>query len=140
MKKNCYYIFFLLIISYFTLSHLFAGAVIVDFKGDAGKNKVVLRWSTLSESNCREFQIERSLDRTRFQKIGTVDAVGNSSQRKDYEYEDRTVFRTTANTFYYRIKIVEKDGTESLFSEIIAVTPSVSGVQHTWGSIKALFR
>ena len=140
MKKKCYNLILILIFVSFIISILFAGAVIVDFKGEASNNKVILKWSTISEANCKEFQIERSLDQRNFHKIGTIEAAGNSSQRKDYEYEDKSVFRTTANTFHYRIKIVDKDGTESHFSETVSVTPSISGVRHTWGSIKALFR
>ena len=129
--------FLVLILSY---SLLIAGAVIVDFKGEPGKNKVVLKWSTLSESNCKEFEIQRSLDKTNFQKIGSVEAQGNSSEKKEYTFEDKSVFKATSNTFYYRIKIINKDASESMYDEVIVVTPSVSGVQHTWGSIKALFR
>ena len=87
-----------------------------------------------------EFEIQRSVDKTNFQKIGSVDAEGNSSEKKEYTYEDKSVFKATSNTFYYRIKIINKDASESMFDEVIVVTPSVSGVQHTWGSIKALFR
>ncbi len=136
MNKTIY-TFLILILSY---SLLIAGAVIVDFKGEPGKNKVVLKWSTISESNCKEFEIQRSLDKTNFQKIGNVDAHGNSSEKKEYTFEDKSVFKATSNTFYYRIKIINKDASESMFDEVIVVTPSVSGVQHTWGSIKALFR
>ncbi|MBD3288764.1 hypothetical protein GF337_08185 [candidate division KSB1 bacterium] len=135
--KKAIHLFLILFLSY---SLLMAGAVIVDFKAEPGKNKVVLKWSTLSESNCKEFEIQRGLDKTNFQKIGAVDAQGNSADKKEYTYEDKTVFKATSNTFYYRIKIINKDASESMFDEVVVVTPSVSGVQHTWGSIKALFR
>ena len=130
----------LFLIFFLSYSLLMAGAVIVDFKAEPGKNKVVLKWSTLSESNCKEFEIQRGLDKTNFHKIGTVEALGSSADKKEYTYEDKSVFKATSNTFYYRIKIINKDATESLFDEVVVVTPSVSGVQHTWGSIKALFR
>lgn len=120
---------------------LYAGAVIVDFRGEPGSNKVKLRWSTLSELKCKGFQIDRSLDKVEFSEIGFVKAVGNSSTRQDYEFEDKTVFKTQVNrTFHYRLKIVNTDNTESIYSEIVSVTPSISGARYTWGSIKALFR
>lgn len=140
MKKNWYNLFIIPLFLSFLISTLFAGAVIVDFRGEVKSNKAILKWSTNSELNCQEFQIERGFDQKTFQKIGSVNAAGNSSQRKDYVYEDTSVFRQTENTFYYRIKIIDKDGTESLFSEVVSVTPSISGVRHTWGSIKAMFR
>ena len=140
MKKKCYNLFLIIIFISFTFSILLAGAEIVNFKGETRNNRVILKWSTLSEMNCKEFLIERSLDKNKYQSIGSVSAAGNSSQKNDYEFEDKSVFRTTANTFYYRIKIIDKNGAESIFSEIVSVTPSISGVRHTWGSIKALFR
>lgn len=140
MKQKCYYLILSLITICFTINLLYAGAVIVNFKGEAGKNKVILKWSTISEVNCKEFKIERSLDKSKYQEVGSVKAAGNSSEKKDYEFEDKTVFRTTGNTFYYRLKIIDNDGSESTFSDIVSVTPSISGVRHTWGSIKALFR
>ena len=120
---------------------VWSSAVIVNFRAEPGKNMVILKWSSLSEVNCKEFVIERSMDRTSFTKVvGTVDAVGNSSDRKDYEFQDNTVFKTTGNTFFYRIRIVEQGGNDKTVSDIVSVTPTISGVRHTWGSIKAMFR
>ena len=90
--------------------------------------------------NCKEFQIERGLDQNSFRKIDVIKANGNSIDRNDYKYMDATVFRPTQNTFLYRIKIINNDGTSSVFSETVKVKPAVSSVRHTWGSIKALFR
>jgi len=120
---------------------LYAGAVIVDFRGEPGSNKVTLRWATMSEVNCKEFQIERSLNKTDYAKIGIQKGAGNSSVRKEYEFVDRSIFKTTTSrTFYYRIKILNTDNSESIFYQVVAVTPSISGARYTWGSIKALFR
>ncbi len=137
MSKYLSIIIFILLL---TMTVVFASAVIVDFKGETSRNKISLKWSTLSEVNCKEFRIERGLDQKIFQKIGTVPGAGNSSMKRDYEYDDRSVFRTAENTFYYRIIIIDTNGSESAFSEIVGVTASVSSVRHTWGSIKAMFR
>ncbi len=120
---------------------LYAGAVIVDFRGESGHNKVTLYWSTLSETNCKGFQIERSLNETDFKKVGFVEGAGVSSVRRDYKFEDKTVYKPEINrTFYYRLKVTNQDNTESVYSQIVSVTPSISGARYTWGSIKALFR
>jgi len=140
MSKFCYRV---IVVSLFVLtfiSQIFGGAVIVDFKGIASRNQITIQFSTMSEVNCREFVIERSLDKRSYDKIAVLEASGNSNLKKDYEFIDRSVFKATDNTFYYRIKIVDRDGNESIYSETIAVTASVSGVRHTWGSIKAMFR
>ncbi len=120
---------------------LYAGAVIVDFRGEPGSNKVTLRWATMSEVNCKGFQIERSLNKTDYTKLGFQKGGGTSTERKEYEFVDRTIFKTTTSrTFYYRIKIQNIDNSESTYYQVVAVTPSISGTRYTWGSIKALFR
>ena len=129
-----------IILLYFSIM-LYAGAVIVDFRGEPGSNKVTLSWSTLNETNCKGFQIERSLNKTDFDKINFIKGSGNSSTRKNYKYVDKTVFKPEINrTFYYRLKIVNEDNSVSIYAQVIKVTPSISGARHTWGSIKALFR
>jgi len=120
---------------------LYAGAVIIDFRGEPGANKVTLYWSTLSETNCKGFQIDRSLNKTDFKKIGFIKGAGNSSARKDYKFIDKTVYKPEINrTFHYRLKIVNQDNSESVYAQMVSVTPSISGARYTWGSIKALFR
>ncbi len=121
-------------------SVLWSSAVVTNFRGEPGHNKVVLKWTTISEVHCKEYVIERSLDKQTFNKIGSVRAKGNMSERTDYQYEDKTVFRAASNTFHYRLRIIDQDGTETKYSEIVTVTPAISGVRHTWGSIKAMFR
>ena len=120
---------------------LYAGAVIVDFRGEPGSNKVTLYWSTVNETNCKGFQIERSLNKTDFEKINFVKGAGNSSMRKNYKFVDKTVFKPEINrTFYYRLKIVNENNSVSIYAQVISITPSISGARYTWGSIKALFR
>jgi len=121
---------------------VYGNAVIVDFQGDPGNNKVTLHWATISEVNCKTFEIERSLNNTDFKKIGSLRAIGNSTSRQEYSFEDKNVFKTTSlsRTFYYRLKVIDVDGSFRLHSEVISVTPSISGAKYTWGSIKALFR
>jgi hypothetical protein len=141
MIRKQIYIFLPLLLMLASAIVLFAGAVIVDFRGEPGANKVTLHWATISEVNCKGFHIERSLDKTDFAKLGFVKGAGNSSERKEYEFVDNTIYKTTTSrTFYYRIKIIDVDNTESTFDQLVAITPSISGARYTWGSIKALFR
>ena len=92
MKLKITSLFFLTFILISTSFLLYAGAVIINFRGEPGDNKVTLQWSTLSETNCDGFQIERGLNKTDFQKIGFVKSAGNSSEQKDYKYVDKTVY------------------------------------------------
>jgi hypothetical protein len=121
------------------LSLAIAGTVITEFRGEPGFNKVTLKWFSEGENNLKGFEIERGLSDQTFDKIGFVDAKGNSREKKEYVYEDNTVFKTASRTYYYRLKIIDVDG-QSTHSQIINVTPTISSARQTWGSIKAMFR
>ncbi|MDZ7270147.1 MAG: hypothetical protein ONB17_00890 [candidate division KSB1 bacterium] len=119
---------------------LFGGAVISRFEAEPGLNKVTLRWTTAVESNLKGFEVERGFDGKTFQFVALVEAAGNSSAPRDYVYEDRTVFKSTGHVFYYRLKLVDFDGSFVYYDKVVSVTPQISNVRHTWGSIKAMFR
>lgn len=121
------------------LSSVFAGALISEFKGENGINKVTLKWKARSEVNLKGYEVERSIDGTTFSKIGLVKPSESGSEAVSYSYVDRTVFKGATRTFHYRLKIIDMNGSFS-YSKIVTVTPSVSGVRFTWGSIKAMFR
>jgi len=141
MREKLIHIFLLLFFVLISAIIVFAGAVIVDFRGEPGSNKVTLRWATMSEVNCKGFQVERSLDKSDYTKLAFVKGNGNSSERKEYEFIDNTIYKySTSRTFYYRLKIIDDDNSESTYYQIVAITPSISGARYTWGSIKALFR
>ncbi len=70
-------------------------------------SSVEVIWTTLTEHNSDYFIIERSADAEHFQPIGTVEAAGESQQRIDYTFLDRSPL-IGAN--YYRLKQVDLDG------------------------------
>jgi hypothetical protein len=80
------------------------------------KNKqVTLDWTVLNEKDINSYIIERSTDGKTFSSIGTVQAKGNSSiPQTIYTAEDAPPLHKESfgqyNTYYYRLKIVEKDG------------------------------
>ncbi len=117
-------------------SILFAGAVIPKFEGKDGGNKVVLEWVSIVESNLAYYEIERSLDQKNYTTIDKIDARGPST----YTYIDKSVFKQNSHVFYYRLRIVDKDNSNTLFWKTLSVKPSISGIKHTWGSLKAMFR
>ena len=125
----------------FLLSALFAGAIISDFHAQSGFNIVVLKWTTQNESNIKGFEIERSFDgkSDSFRKIDFMPLKDVQEIKKEYIFEDKTVFKATDRTYYYRLKIVESNDTFS-YSKIISVSPTISSARQTWGSIKAMFR
>jgi hypothetical protein len=123
-----------------SLSLVFAGAVITGFKGEPALNKVTLKWFSEGENNLKGFDIERGLTDQQFEKIGSVEAKGGPNEKKEYVYEDNSVFKTTGRIYYYRLKIVDKDGQATTYSQVISVAPTISSARQTWGSIKAMFR
>lgn len=120
-------------------SMVFASTHMSDFHARRESNAVILEWTTENESNLSKFDIERSTDRFHWIKIGETAAAGESSSRQNYSYKDNTIFKTAINNFYYRLILVNKDGQAVIYDVIVSASGS-SGIQHTWGSIKAMFR
>ncbi|TDI82956.1 MAG: hypothetical protein E2O78_08910 [Caldithrix sp.] len=120
---------------------LIAGTIVLDFHGQTGFNKVTIKWTSQNEVNLKGFEIERSFDEksSNFKMLKFLPAKQEQKDKKQYEYEDTTVFKSTERTFYYRLKIIDMDGSSS-HSKIISVSPTVSSARQTWGSIKAMFR
>jgi len=71
------------------------------------KGKVYINWSTTSETNSRNFTVERSVDGVTFKPIAVVEAAGNSSTLKNYSVTDRQPLKGTS---YYRLKQDDIDG------------------------------
>jgi hypothetical protein len=98
---------------------------------------VTLHWITDDESNVARFDVERrSGTDGAFISIATVDPKGPSS----YEYIDNSAFRKTSTIYQYRVKISFTNTSNVVYSPILTVTHTVSGVRRTWGSIKSMFR
>jgi hypothetical protein len=121
---------------------LHAGVILIEFKAEAGLNRVTLTWRVRAEQGIEAYEVERSMDpQEGFQRIGTVDAEGTPTAEmiRTYTYVDKTIFKTTDRTYYYRLRIVESNGRFS-YSDVVSVSAHVSAARHTWGSIKAMFR
>jgi len=91
---------------------------IFNFGGFIKSNTAYLNWSTATESNNKGFYIERSKDGQNFSSLGFVNGAGNSSQIKNYTYNDVTVKDILATTTYYRLKQVDLDGKTS-YSKVL---------------------
>jgi len=131
-----YYLFLLLCVSV-----LRADTLIIEFHAKRSENNIViLEWVTEKESNLEKFVIERSNNGINWISIGFVNSKTEISfTEQSYSFEDRHIFKTTQSTFFYRLIIVDKKGHSTIHS-VIASISGQSGIKHTWGSIKALFR
>ena len=134
-KSQYFYLLIILIIPYI----LQAGAHIVDFHAIRQNDTVILEWATEEESNLLRFEIERSTDNINWVEIGKKPAQGESSIKQYYSFTDNNLFKGNVSNFYYRLLIVEKNNQITIHS-VIASVIGISGIKHTWGSIKAMFR
>jgi len=92
---------------------------LVKFEGVLkADKKVMLFWSTASETNNDYFTIERSTDCIVFDQITTVKGAGNSNSYLTYNYLD-DVSGVESNFVYYRLKQTDYDGKFSYSEPII---------------------
>ncbi len=124
----------------FLVQFLFAGAVIKDFSGEAGMNKVKLKWVVTAENSVDGYRILRKFNGTIFEEIAFIRPQVSGDAEKKYEYVDESVFKTAGRTCHYKLQIVNKDKSTVDYGQIVTVSPQISAARHTWGSIKAMFR
>ncbi|MBT3231762.1 MAG: hypothetical protein HN356_03015 [Calditrichaeota bacterium] len=125
-----------LIVFVLVTSAIAAVGVITDFQAAAVDGQAVLDWKSGVETGVVSFDIQRSFDNQRFYTIASIDPVGNDHA---YRYIDRDLFKDQVHTYYYRITVKMTSGLHQI-SETDRVVLTTSGIQQTWGSIKAMFR
>ncbi len=94
---------------------------LVSFSGKVTQeNSVMLKWKTATEVNNYGFEIERATlngDNEEWLRIGFVEGSGSSNSPKSYTFTDKNV--TGGNSFIYRLKQIDIDGSFSYFGEVI---------------------
>ena len=88
------------------------------FNAAYGRNYFELNWNTVAGS-FDHFDIERSLDGEKYERIGSVDGKENASTEGQFAFRDH--FHNSVavkNDFYYRIKEVETNG-NVIYSKIL---------------------
>lgn len=110
---------------YFANANIILPLKLVSFTGTVQNNATLLDWTTTNEINVSHFEIERSINGVDFTKIGSQTARGNSISKFDYSYIDNDAANLGPLVIYYRLKMVDIDGTFS-YSRIISVAFSSS--------------
>jgi fibronectin-binding autotransporter adhesin len=90
----------------------------LSFSAVRENHTVDLRWKTAQEINNDHFEIERSIDGTTFNIVGTQAGSVNSRTVKSYQHIDAEVSDNV--TYYYRIRQVDLDGKFD-YSSVVAV-------------------
>lgn len=94
---------------------------LVTFEGYIIQNGVKLNWATATESNNYGFEVERSKDKKRFEKMAFVKGHNTTTTTKQYQFIDKNI---PPGKYYYRLKQIDYDGTLS-YSEVIEIKITV---------------
>ena len=92
---------------------------LTSFTGNCYKQNIVLKWSTATEVNNKNFTIERSNDGKNWEIVGNVAGAGNSDVALSYSLVDNLA--SAYKTFFYRLKQTDVDNNFK-YSKVISVT------------------
>lgn len=100
---------------------------LIFFKGSLQENSALLQWRTSNEVSTSQFEIERSLNGEAYDKVGVVAANGNSTSIIDYSFRDIDAVSQPTAILYYRLKMIDKDGSYT-YSDIVTIeVPYLAG-------------
>ena len=96
---------------------------LTNFTSSVENGRVILSWETATETNNKEFEIERSLTQTLskgegfniWKVIGFVNGNGTTTQKQFYSFIDNP---SKDGNYFYRIKQVDFDGSFKYSNEI----------------------
>jgi len=94
-----------------------------SFDGTYSEGVATLKWQTSQELNNDRFELFRSFDGNNFELAATVAGAGTSYTTKNYSYQDRIA--SSANSVYYKLKQIDKNGKFS-FSSVIKLSLSAT--------------
>lgn len=100
----------------------------LSFTGKETNATVQLNWSTASEVNNVQFNVERSTNGVSFETIGTVQAETGQSDIHHYTYTDLFPLKTIS---YYRLRQLDRDG-KSVLSSVIQFRGVTSSDLKIW--------
>lgn len=83
-------------------------------------NQGLVQWTTATEENAAGFDVERSTDGRNFESIGFVKAKGNSATAVAYQFIDAGAAASSANKFFYRLRLKDLDG-KYVYSTVVSI-------------------
>jgi len=90
---------------------------LTSFTASAKGNVVELTWQTATEKNSSYFEVQRKSDKATWTSIGKVSAAGTTTEKAKYSFTEKDVKGAVA---YYRLKMVDLDGSYSYSKEVEA--------------------
>ncbi|OQY71329.1 MAG: hypothetical protein B6D44_13180 [Ignavibacteriales bacterium UTCHB2] len=88
---------------------------LTGFTATANNGSVELNWTTATELNNSGFEVERSVDKNNFEKIGFVPGFGTTSEKRSYSFVDNKV---SNGKYFYKLKQIDLDGSYK-YSDIV---------------------
>ena len=92
---------------------------LINFSGLRQDNTVRLNWTTASEQNTANFEIQRSDNTVTYLPVGTIAAAGLSVSPRHYQYNDNLPI-PSAGKYFYRLKMTDLDS-RSTYSPVISI-------------------
>jgi hypothetical protein len=87
---------------------------LLNFTASAQTTENELIWQTVSESNCKGFDIQRSSDTKAWEEMGFVQGQGYSKTLQKYKFSDKSPLSIS----YYRLRLIDFDGKETISKTI----------------------
>ena len=98
---------------------------LLQFAGKGIGTDAQLTWRTANEVNVSHFELQRSGDGRSFNALTTVQAKGTAQSETDYNYTDKDL---PAGVYYYRLRMVDKDGKETYSAVVTVVLKSSNAI------------
>jgi len=112
-------------------SPYFIPVELTSFSASSVDGNTTLNWTTATELNNLGFEIEKSFNNEKFEKIGFVPGYGTTTESKSYNF---FISNLPSQKTYYRLKQVDLDGTFEYSSsvEVDGVTPAEFGLKQNY--------
>lgn len=81
---------------------------LLSFEAKRQGRGVSTEWTAANETDLSGYELQRSFDNSRFEKVAWIPAKGNGLAEVKYQYFDPAV--AARGTYYYRLKAVDEDG------------------------------
>ena len=101
---------------------------LVSFSAAILNNSVELNWQTATEVNNYGFNVECTIDNTKWDVIGFVQGHGTTNSPKEYSFSDTLDLTLNLTQASYRLKQIDNDGTFAYSKGVTVDLTSITSV------------